>query len=178
MGYCRGFGIQSPWAYRFVRYVVNEHYPYYAYDNMKAKYPYLSPLEHHIGRLFFRISNYVRGAHWAFAFENIPYLSAYIMAGSHSATISSAVHVPLDKGIDILVMALSDGIEPLFRSFCSHAGKKSMLIVMDIRKSKTSLSKWKRMTHDHHTGVCFDLYYCGLIFFNTSMTKEVYKVNF
>ena len=27
---CRGFGIQSPTDYAFVRYVVNEHWPYYA----------------------------------------------------------------------------------------------------------------------------------------------------
>ena len=27
--YCRGFGVQSPSAYRFIRYVINEHYPYY-----------------------------------------------------------------------------------------------------------------------------------------------------
>ena len=30
--YSRGFGIQSPSAYSFERYVVNEHDPYYAYD--------------------------------------------------------------------------------------------------------------------------------------------------
>ena len=30
--YCRGFGVQSPSAYSFIRYVINEHYPYYAYS--------------------------------------------------------------------------------------------------------------------------------------------------
>ncbi len=32
--YSRGFGVQSPWAYRFIRYVVNEHYPYYKYEHL------------------------------------------------------------------------------------------------------------------------------------------------
>ena len=36
---CRGFGIQSPWAYRIVRYVINEHYPYYAYGPLSEEYP-------------------------------------------------------------------------------------------------------------------------------------------
>ena len=31
IGNCRGFGIQSPADYAFVRYVVNEHWPYYQY---------------------------------------------------------------------------------------------------------------------------------------------------
>lgn len=178
IGYCRGFGVQSPWAYRFVRYVVNEHYPYYAYDDLKTAFPHLSPLEHHIGRLFFRISNYMRGAHWAYTFPDVPFLTSYILAGSREAQVIPSVHVPLDKDIDILVMTLADGLQPLFRSFCSHAGKKSLLIVLGIRKDKNSLSKWKRMASDHHTGVCFDLYYCGLIFFNITMTKQIYKVNF
>ena len=31
IGHCRGFGIQSPTDFMFVREVVNEHWPYYAY---------------------------------------------------------------------------------------------------------------------------------------------------
>ena len=30
--HCRGFGIQSPTDYRFVRNVINENYPYHAYE--------------------------------------------------------------------------------------------------------------------------------------------------
>ena len=42
---CRGFGIQSPSAYSFVRYVVNEHYPYYAYADLAASFPQLGRRE-------------------------------------------------------------------------------------------------------------------------------------
>ena len=31
----RGFGVQSPSAYAFIRYVINEHYPYYAYQELR-----------------------------------------------------------------------------------------------------------------------------------------------
>lgn len=34
----RGFGVQSPSAYSFVRYVINEHYPYYSYDLLAAQF--------------------------------------------------------------------------------------------------------------------------------------------
>ena len=45
--HCRGFGIQSPTDYAFVRYVVNEHWPYYAYDQLTAD----SWLNKKLGRL-------------------------------------------------------------------------------------------------------------------------------
>ena len=57
--YCRGFGIQSPWAYRFVRYVVNEHYPYYAYDDLRPLFPHLSKRERRVCELYLRIANHL-----------------------------------------------------------------------------------------------------------------------
>ena len=33
----KGFGVQSPWAYRFIRYVVNEPYPYYKYEQLEKQ---------------------------------------------------------------------------------------------------------------------------------------------
>ena len=51
---CRGFGIQSPTDYAFVRYVVNEHWPYYAYETLKAN----SWLERKLGRLYLRLANW------------------------------------------------------------------------------------------------------------------------
>ena len=55
----RGFGIQSPTDYRFVRYVINEHWPYYAYetlglhDNWEIR---------KLGKLYFRLANYLSPA--------------------------------------------------------------------------------------------------------------------
>ena len=58
-GYCRGFGVQSPSAYSFIRYVINEHYPYYAYQELQEQFPQLNRREHKVGRLLLRLSN-----HW------------------------------------------------------------------------------------------------------------------
>ena len=51
---CRGFGIQSPTDYAFVRYVVNEHWPYYAYDVLRDD----DWLREKLGRLFMRLANW------------------------------------------------------------------------------------------------------------------------
>ena len=36
--YSRGFGVQSPSAYQFIRYVLTEHYPYYAYQPLHLRH--------------------------------------------------------------------------------------------------------------------------------------------
>ena len=57
---CRGFGIQSPSAYSFVRYVVNEHYPYYAYADLCQQLPNISKRERKLGEFFFRLANFAQ----------------------------------------------------------------------------------------------------------------------
>ena len=56
--YSRGFGVQSPWAYQFIRYVINEHYPYYSYAELKRSLPDISSRESKVAKLYFRIANY------------------------------------------------------------------------------------------------------------------------
>ena len=57
IAYCRGFGIQSPSAYAFVRYVINEHYPYYAYRQLDSAAPSLSRADRKRMRLCLRVAN-------------------------------------------------------------------------------------------------------------------------
>ena len=62
IGHCRGFGIQSPWAYSLVRYVINEHFPYYAYADLDAGFPGADAVRRKTGRFFLRLANYVQPA--------------------------------------------------------------------------------------------------------------------
>ncbi len=54
---CRGFGIQSPTDYQFVRYVINEHWPYYAYSTLGL---YDGWLDRKVGCLLFRLVNWLQ----------------------------------------------------------------------------------------------------------------------
>ena len=51
-----GFGIQSPTDYVFVREVVNEHAPYYAYQPLNKQSG--DWLKRKLGRLYFRLVNW------------------------------------------------------------------------------------------------------------------------
>lgn len=58
VGKSRGFGIQSPWAYSFVREVIYETCPYYAYAEIDRMVR--SSSERKWARLHFRVANFVR----------------------------------------------------------------------------------------------------------------------
>lgn len=57
VGKSRGFGIQSPWAYSFVREVIFETCPYYAYKEIDKRVK--SKKDREWARLHFRIANFV-----------------------------------------------------------------------------------------------------------------------
>lgn len=57
IGKARGFGIQSPWAYRVVTEVIGEKTPYYCYEDIDREYKTRS--ERKFQKLLFRIRNFV-----------------------------------------------------------------------------------------------------------------------
>ena len=58
MRHSRGFGVQSPYDYRFIRYVINEHWPYYAYDELKESVTDIDTKTRKLCRLYFRLANW------------------------------------------------------------------------------------------------------------------------
>ena len=77
VGHCRGFGIQSPSDYWLVRYVINEHWPYYQYETLGQNDDWLT---RKLGRLFFRIANWRQPA----VIESNAYRE-YLQAGCRKA---------------------------------------------------------------------------------------------
>lgn len=78
---------------------------------------------------------------------------------------------------DLLIMDLSDYWKIVFNIFVRHASRSSILIVQDIYSTSQSLKDWKTICTDNRTGVTFDLYDCGIVFFDLNMYKQHYKVN-
>ena len=55
IGKARGFGIQSPWAFRFVTEVIGEKWPYYAYEDIDRMYT--TRRERRYRKLMLRVRN-------------------------------------------------------------------------------------------------------------------------
>ena len=177
----RGFGIQSPSAYRFDREVINAHRPYDAYTDLKHAFPQQDRLTMKLARLYFRIAHATQARQWALCTHQNDVYRAYIQAGCSTAIFVDGNEVgEVDKvaASDVLVMTMEDGRWPMCEAFVNSAHERSMLIIEGIYASKRAKMRWKELVNDERTGVAFDLYDCGIVFFDHTKSKQVYIINF
>lgn len=177
----RGFGIQSPSAYRFDREVINAHHPYHAYADLQLAFPHEDRLTLKLARLYFRIAHATQARQWALCTHRNDVYRAYIEAGCHAAILVDGDEVgQVDKlaAADVLVMTMEDDRWPMCEAFVSRAHERSMLIVEGIYASKRAKMRWRELVNDECTGVAFDLYDCGVIFFDHTKSKQLYIINF
>ena len=162
ISHCRGFGIQSPTDYGFVRYVINEHWPYYRYNEVGQSDDWLT---RKLGHLYFRLANW-RQPKVILCRDYQPYLQAGCRA--------AALKMDADHA-DLIHMKL----EGDYRSRLSYIYKKvdtcSVLILEGIRKD---MAFWQEVVDDERTGITFDLYYCGIVMFDVNRFKQNYIINF
>ena len=186
--YSRGFGVQSPWAYKFIRYVVNEHYPYYKYAQLKQQVYGINKRVRKLCRLYFRIANFQQPHSFI---DYLPFSSCYkiyTLAGakktlyqliSQDTTPESYTRILAEVGDNSIVRVSLRGN---YREFIDKAiallPSTSVLILEHIKRNKETEAYWKSLVADDRTGITFDLYYCGLIFLDNTMIKQDYIVNF
>ena len=83
--YSRGFGVQSPWAYRFIRYVVNEHYPYYKYEHLAEQVYGIDKTTRKLCKFYFRLANYQQAHTFVDCFPTSSCYKIYVDAGCQKA---------------------------------------------------------------------------------------------
>jgi hypothetical protein len=178
IAHCRGFGIQSPSDYWFVRYVINEHWPYYSYESIGKNDDWLT---RKLGRLYFRLSNWRQpGTVCSEKFRE------YLQAGCHSATIvsppspvtpkvqSSKIKVQSSK-VELMLIPVDGHHRQQLDDIYNKVDDRSVVIIDGIHRD---WDFWHEVTTDKRTGVTFDLYYCGLVMFDKKRVKKNYIINF
>ena len=75
-------------------------------------------------------------------------------------------------------MAMHSGAKETFARCLAKAPPEALLIVEGIHRSKSALRLWRRMADHPRTSVSFDLYTCGILFFDKKRIKQHYIVNF
>jgi hypothetical protein len=163
---CWGFGIQSPTDYAFVRSVVNEHGSYYAYNQLTES----NWLRRKLGRLYLRLANWRQpdviisddyGQWWQAGCQKAQLITKFSSLTSNQPPLK----------IDLAHITIEDDYESLF-ALCDNA---SVVVVEGIWHN---WPQWHKMQDDTRTGTSFDLYYCGILFFDKQRYKHQYKVNF
>lgn len=179
----RGFGVQSPWAYRFIRYVVNEHYPYYAYDDLSRLYEGYPKQIQKLCRLYFRIANFWQAEQaldYSAASENdvIRLYGTFMKRGCNKLEVVPVRHAGDFSSVRLMRLSFEGDYRQVFEKAVSLANASTMIIVEQIKRDKESRTFWKSIVDDPRCISTFDLYYCGIIFFDKKRYKENYVVNF
>ena len=179
----RGFGVQSPWAYRFIRYVVNEHYPYYAYDDLSRLYEGYPKQIQKLCRLYFRIANFWQAEQaldYSAASETdvIRLYGTFMKRGCNKLEFVPVRHACDFSSVRLMRLSVEGDYRQVFEKAVSLANASTMIIVEQIKRDKESRTFWKSIVDDPRCISTFDLYYCGIIFFDKKRYKENYVVNF
>ena len=159
IAYCRGFGIQSPTDYWFVRYVINEHWPYYQYGSMGKDDDWLSKK---LGRLYFRLANWRQPK----VIQSHSY-QKYLHAGCRRATFG--------ESSEFILLEMDDDYRNQLSNIYNKVEDGMLLVVDGIWKDMVF---WRELTSDMRTSLTFDLYYCGIVLFDKKRHKQNYIVNF
>ena len=184
----RGFGVQSPWAYSFIRYVINEHYPYYAYKSLEGLHVGQAWLSRKLSRLYFRMSNHLQPRCVVNFGRRADVFSDYVKAGCRSSSVISMdswvnggahedrlADFPL---IDFARFEPCAGCKEAYMAALARVGAGSMFVVEGIHTSRSGRELWAEVMRDGRTGITFDLYDLGIIFFDRTKIKQHYLVNF
>lgn len=188
-----GYGVHSPFAFNLITQVIYENAPYYKYKDLakaqkslafeKGKgWKYESKK---IKRLLFRLVNYIQPDTIVDA-GTLAASSLFLKAGKEGADYISASGLSelfLEGGIPVDFLYLHDCrrpefMEDVFRVCAARTTGKSVFVIEGIRYSSRMSALWKRMRQDERTGLSFDLYDLGILFFDKTKTKQYYIVSF
>ena len=190
-GFSRGFGVQSPSAYAFIRYVINEHYPYYAYRELQERLSWFDKREHQTGRLLLRLANFWQPE---ICIVNELRFDEYLHAGCRKAKRVEMEH-PILKDDQLLKdnqfqketrgmkrMMVIDlekmGMEEVRTQILPLCDDQTMLVLLGNLYREKRGEEWLRLQESEHSGITYDLYDIGIIFFDKKVYKQHYRMNF
>ena len=186
--YSRGFGVQSPWAYRFIRYVVNEHYPYYKYEHLAEQVYGIDKTTRKLCMFYFRLANYQQADTFVDCFPTSSCYKIYVDAGCQKANYHRITEAISEEELIHLFSNIGDYSMvrvPLVANYrmvvdkaLNYLPSSSVLIIENIKRDREAQKYWSELISDSRTGVSFDLYYCGVLFLKNDMVEQSYIVNF
>jgi hypothetical protein len=177
----RGFGVQSPFAYWLIRYVIGERDPYYAYDDLRAVVTDIDAKKRKLFELYFRLANYSLASNWIDCGRNPEDCRQYVNAAckkTRFVNIASVQDLSDINTVGIARISIKGNYRELYDTVMTKVNAHSMLIIEDIMHDAETKKFWKEVLADERTGVTFDLYSCGIVFFDKRKYKQNYAANF
>lgn len=180
----KGYGVHSPFAYDFIRTVINERGQYYAYDELKPLRKgvrLLSPIA--VDKLLFRLANFFQSETAILIGEGGALSLKYVQAGckkTHCQKFCDAGQFTIPQGqtIGLLYLCSTPDYKEVFEKTLCHTSEHSVIIIDSPYADSERKQWWHQLEADERIGLTFDLYEVGLVMFNPTYSKQNYKVNF
>lgn len=188
INHCKGFGVQSPSAYHFICDVINGTVPFSKVEDFKAQFGRFPYNIKRLCGLYYRMSMSLQ-PDVVLNFDHIdePYKMSFLCSSNELKFFQ--VNVDMEDEMYnhlldhqhassyLIRVALEGRYEEFLRTAVAKASIKTIIIVEGIHQNSKIRALWKEIQNDGHTSVTFDLYYCGIIFFDSRL-KQHYIVNF
>lgn len=158
----KGYGVHSPYAFRFITDVIYERHPYYAYRELDKLLPFPMHFRQRKGlHLLLRLANHLQPKTIVLP-EAAEWERRYLQNGCKKADIRDC----WPKGEVSLCLLRQPEDEALL-----HLGGESVLLLDNLHRHRD----WFRRLP---SVVSFDLYDLGIAFFDKHYNRQYYKVNF
>ena len=200
ISHCRGFGVQSPSAYRFIRYVISEHYPYYAYADLAKEYAGVDWLTRKKMEFYFRLANFrqpnvvsnvmcAANSNDCSRSDDSNIFKKYVERGCRkSKLVNVSADIAHDDAlltdvlgnapVELLRITSQSCSDALLLAVLRHTDAKSIVVVEDIGSDQRAMHLWQKLQESDLVSVSYDMYYLGVAFFDTKRIKANYIVNF
>ena len=185
---CRGFGIQSPWAYAMATNVINANSHADVCEILKRKHHYSDVLYRRLCELMYRLADELQPSVIVNADDTYIISGDYLQSGCCTARYE-VVDKDFAKQQISDVLLKENGLIMCHINGCSdirgkvsllseYANDGSLIMVEGIYESRKNRDAWADIVNNMPNVVTFDLYYCGLIFFDKKRYKQNYIINF
>lgn len=184
-----GFGVHSPYIYALQSDVFRERRPYYAYRMIEC----LSGSHYaRVNKLLFRLVNYLHPKNiievgpdegqslkcMSMARQQM-LLCAVREEAEHFTTDMLTQILSPDVPLDFLYVTHPYAYADIYEAALPLVGTRSVFVFKDIHARKERSAWWRTVEQDAtRTGITFDLYDVGLVFFDRDRPRRNYRMMF
>ncbi|MBO4658778.1 MAG: hypothetical protein J5637_04080 [Prevotella sp.] len=184
IGHGRGFSVQSPNDYRFLRNVIKQSSPYYKYDELQRSADHHGAPSKKICQLYFRLANYAQADYFLEINSLTDDVPEYVEAASKK-TKTIRLQLPENrmpeecKGMTLLARcSYAPGMDDLVKQVVSDSDERSVIVVDNIYADSDAQRFWEQLSDDSQVTVSYDLYHCGILLKESRRYKKKYFVNY
>lgn len=184
-----GYGVHSPFAFSLITDVFYEKRAYYSYSDLSHKhkdYKCSSGEDytcHKVNKLLFRLVNRCQPNN-VIAYCADKKTLDYLLYAKKSASLYNTSILEENTNLSnvdfVFINKHGSSADTLraFNFFADKAKQNTLIVINGICYSKQMKKVWSKIVNDNRSGITFDLYDVGLVFFDKKKIKQDYTINF